>query len=359
MTKFVCHAPWVSLAFQPTGVAPCCWYELDQLEALGDRVIDATQSVRDQFLNNQVPSGCKKCYQNYQDGIPTYARSFDQYPTDFATVEIQEINIKANNLCNLKCRSCGPHFSSKWEEEIQGVIKITKDSDISSKLSQINFDKLKFIVFAGGEPTMQSEHVQVLQYLIEQKLTDVKIRISTNLHTLKFKSIDLLSLWKNFPNLVLQVSIDAVGDQAEYIRSDTSWNTVSKNLEQLINSNINFYANITVSALNIWFLKTTIANLTAGGVKNIKFIWLSNPDILSLDVIPEQYTEDLIQQLQELQPLHPELRIAIKKLNSNNQHLWSHFLVYNLLLDQTRNEKLIPSLPIIDDIKHQWISNVL
>jgi organic radical activating enzyme len=355
----MCRAPWVSLAFQPEGLAPCCVFDLKHLPQNNKNIHQSMQPLREQFLLGQVPDGCQKCYQNHMNGFPTYARSFDRYPTDFKETQIQEINIKANNFCNLKCRSCGPHFSSKWEEEIGQLFHITKDTNISGKLAQIDYSKLTHIVFAGGEPTIQLEHVQVLTHLVDQNLTNVKIRIATNLHSLKFKDINLIDLWKKFPNLILQVSVDAVGEQAESIRSGTKWQVLSDNITQLINSKINFYINITVSALNIWFLKTTIDHLNSQGVSDIRFNWLSAPDILDLTVIPDQYTDTLKAQLTNMLSCYPELSTGIRKLNSSNQHLWSHFLIYNLLLDQARDEKLIPSLPILKDLKQQWITDVL
>jgi sulfatase maturation enzyme AslB (radical SAM superfamily) len=359
MSNFICRAPWVSLAFQPKGLAPCCIFDLKHLQQNNKNIHQSMQPLREQFLSGQVPEGCQKCHQNHMNGFPTYARSFDRYPTDFKEPQIQEINIKANNFCNLKCRSCGPHFSSKWEEEIDQVFHITKDTDIPDKLAQVDYSKLVCIVFAGGEPTIQSEHVQVLTHLVNQNLTHIKIRIATNLHSLKFKDTNLLDLWKNFPNLELQVSVDAVGEQAESVRSGTKWQILSDNITQLINSGINFYVNITVSALNIWFLKTTVDQLKSLGVSDIQFNWLSAPDILDLTVIPEQYTDQLKSILTTMQSSSPELSIGIRKLNSSNQHLWSHFLIYNLLLDQARDEKLIPSLPILKDLKQRWITDVL
>lgn len=358
-SNFICKAPWVSMAFQPSGqVGPCCVYDLDHLVEMADPPTDTFHQLRSQFLDGKIPAGCNKCYQSFLETGKSPANGFDQFKTDFQHVAIQEINVKSNNICNLACRSCGPHFSSKWEEEFGTVIKITKDNLVYEKLKHIDINTLKRVVVAGGEPTLTQEHVDVLQNLIDNNRTDVEIRIATNVTSLKYKQIDLLKLWKNFPKLVLQLSIDAVGDKAVAVRSGSDWQSIENNIQAIIDAGIKFYVNITVSALNIWFLEETLNYLKSkfGIHRNIIFNLLTGPDYLNLQVIPDEYRGELYATLDRCLAAGYDIT-QIREFMSANQksNLWSHFLIYNLMLDQIRNEKFFNLLPIKQSLINQWL----
>jgi len=359
-SKFLCKAPWVSMAFQPSGqVGPCCVFGLDNLKDIATPVETTFQQERQDFLAGTVPQGCQKCYQSFFETGKSAADSFKQYKTDFATVRLQEINVKSNNICNLACRSCGPHFSSKWEEEFGHTITITRDSLVLDKLKLIDLSQLKTVVIAGGEPTLTQEHVEVLQKLLEIGHTDVAIRISTNLTSLRYKHIDLISLWKKFPKLYLQLSIDAVEDRARTIRSGTDWQVVSANLKTIVASNITYYVNVTVSALNIWFLEETLTHLTSNfgiKVKDINFNIVFGPEQLSIQVIPSQYRQDLNLMLDRCVKMGYNLQQVKTYFNgTDKQDLWPNFLIYNLMLDNSRKENFFEQLPIKKDLTDQWL----
>jgi sulfatase maturation enzyme AslB (radical SAM superfamily) len=356
--SFICKAPWTSIAFQPTGVAPCCMYQLDELEEFrSDGKL--FQKIRDSFTDGIVPTGCVRCSSRVNQGNEesAYFKSFNHYTTNFSTQSIQEINLRSNNFCNLACRSCGPHFSSKWEKEFKETIVITKDSDVFSKIDTLDLSVLKTIVFAGGEPTIVPEHVQLLKKLISINHTRVNIRVATNLQTLTNKNVNLIDLWKNFPNLILHISIDAVGNNAVNIRSGTNWETMVSNIEKVSKNNIDFNFAITVSALNIWFLEKTLDYLTETFPKNNKLLQLLNtPDILDISVIPPKYRDSINQMLKSCQQKKYEVN-HIKHYFDNNDtsQFWQNFLTYNLFLDVNRQENFCQSLPIYDQLMIDWV----
>lgn len=357
--SFICKAPWVSIAFQPNGVAPCCVFDLSKLEKFSNTQ-DLFQDIRQTFKLGKIPTGCNKCKQTweYSNKKPPAAQAFDHYDTDFEKISIQEINLKSNNFCNLACRSCGPHFSSKWEEEFKGTIVITKDTNVINKLSQIDLTTLKTIVFAGGEPTLVPEHVYLLKKLLEINYTTPSIRIATNLHNLNYKGTDLIALWKQFPNLYLNVSIDAVGDRARFIRSGTDWETMCSNLTTILENNLKHYVSLTVSALNIWFLEETMDYLDKhfNNTNRVSFNMLIEPDILNISVIPNEFREKLNNMLDRCLVKGYRVDNIKEYLNFNdNSTLWQSFLIYNLLLDATRKEQFCQSLPIFDSLIDQWV----
>jgi len=356
--KFMCKAPWVSMAFQPSGkVGPCCVYDLNHLQDIASTVEDTFKYEREEFLKGNVPLGCKKCHDSFLQTGKSKAIAFDRYKTDFITPDLQEINVKANNICNLTCRSCGTHFSSKWEEEFNSVVVITKDTAVLEKLKLIDMTTLRTLVIAGGEPTMTQEHVAVLQKLVDIGHTHLEIRISTNLTNLKYKQIDLVELWKKFPRLYLQLSIDGVENNARNIRSGTNWAEVERNLKTIIDNKIPHYINITVSALNIWFLEDTLTYLkNKCNVEDVRFGLVFGPEALSVQVIPAEYRATLNQMIDRLSEAGYNLQQVKTYFNNNNKEdLWPKFLIYNLMLDQTRKENFFESLPIKKDLIDRWL----
>lgn len=344
------------MAFQPEGVAPCCQYELSELEKFSNGQ-QQFSIVKEQFLNDIIPTGCKKCELAFQQNRQGYYQHFNHYQTDFTSTEIQEINVKSNNFCNLACRSCGPHFSSKWEEEFNKSIKITKDDSIFDKINLVDFTKLKHIRFAGGEPTLTGDHVTILHKLIDTNNTNIDIVLATNLHTLKYKDVDLIELWQQFSNLQLHISIDAIEENAKTIRSGTNWDLVNKNLKKVVDSNISYFITITVSALNIWFLEDTTTYLqnTFKNI-NIRYSILTNPDILNLHVIPNRYRDDLNKMLDRCIVINRRATEIKTYFNlATTDELWPHFLIYNLMLDATRQETFFNNLPIKHDLIDTWI----
>jgi len=201
--------------------------------------------------------------------------------------------------------------------------------------------------------------VDVLQNLLDIGHINVAIRISTNLTSLKYKQVDLISLWKNFPNLQLQLSIDAVEDRAKNIRSGSDWEVIGKNLKTIVASKISYYVNVTVSALNIWFLEETLVHLKTNfdiDFKNISFNILFGPEQLSIQIIPSEYREDLNLMLDRCTALGYNLKQVKTYFDSTNrQDLWPNFLIYNLMLDRSRKENFFDSLPIKKHLIEQWI----
>jgi hypothetical protein len=83
---------------------------------------------------------------------------------------------------------------------------------------------------------------------------------------------------------------------------------------------------------------------------------LYNPDILNIKVIPEQYRAVIGQVLTTCLDIDP----SVKKIKDyfdqyHDDSLWQSFLIYNLMLDITRKEKLFENLPIKKDLIDTWV----
>ena len=93
------------------------------------------------------------------------------------------LDFRFSNLCNFKCRSCRPEWSSTWAKEAStnqnhpyqdwdGYIprhNLTEEEFIDKFRNTLK--TVKRIYFAGGEPLAAKEHYWILNYLIENNNT--------------------------------------------------------------------------------------------------------------------------------------------------------------------------------------------
>ena len=230
---------------------------------------DDYKKLRTQLLNNEQPSGCKRCYQLEESGVQTLRQSTTKrygYLTDDIKKEqkttisdIKYVDIRFSNICNFKCRTCGPELSHKWGAEMPalknepdpGVIQIPREQ--FWQFYERALETCEEIVFAGGEALMQEEHYAALDKLIEMGKFDVKILYTTNMSTLKYKQYNLFDVWSKFKNIEIYASLDASWERAEYLRKGTEWEKVVENRKKLMElPNLKFSITPTISLFNVW-----------------------------------------------------------------------------------------------------------
>lgn len=281
-SKVFCIAPWVHLHTTPSGICgPCCLSAIlwDNI-GLGDTkhhsilaVInsDKMKELRtDMLTDKQIPS-CAACYRQEETGGRSFRQTmndeYGKYLPDCLTSTTEDgsltefkmryFDIRFSNICNFKCRTCSSGYSSLWEQEDLkhkvGAQIVAKNN--RKELQQEVLDHIEFMdaaYFAGGEPLITTEHYIILEEMIRQKRTDIKLTYNTNLSNIKFKDKDLLDLWSRFTNRVLvYASIDHYGRRAEYMRHGTDWGQVESNyraIQQL--SGVELSVNSVVSIFN-------------------------------------------------------------------------------------------------------------
>ena len=123
------------------------------------------------------------------------------------------------------------------------------------------------------------------------------IEYNTNLSMLKNSNLKLniIDYWKHFKNIILRVSLDAMGKRAEYLRHGTDWKLIEDNFryvkENLPNANVGIssvfqLANAThlPDFYQNWIDKGLIDHQ---GLTNTFIIPLTGPPQLSSQVLPK------------------------------------------------------------------------
>ena len=336
-SKTFCILPWIHIYANPDGtVLPCCVG--DYRQSMGNvqgsdinKVFnnDNFKEMRKNMLAGERCSQCSACYRDEDAGNSSFRKhsneQFEKHIDDAVkntnadgtldSFQLRYLDIRWSNICNFKCRSCGPLYSSSWatEHKQKNVYTFAGGINNDDLYEQFlpHFDTIEEFYFAGGEPLLTDKHYDILEYLIEHNRTDVKLRYNTNMSVLKYKSKNVLELWKKFSNVYIGASLDSWGPRAEYIRHGTEWKTIENNLKKIKDEapHIHLQTNTVVSILNIKTLTQFIDYMLTNNLVDVKnynphFYNIMNPDFLSLSLLTDEERKEVIDTIQEYSIIH-------------------------------------------------------
>jgi len=338
----LCAVPWMHLNFEPNGkVVPCCLTSTHNYFAgdLNDQPIEAIwnsdnmKALRKDMINGIEPKICNKCFDRErvtgESGRVHHAKGFGHVLKRIPEITEEdgtctEMNLeywdfRFSNICNFKCRSCGPRYSSAWVPDAKRLGWIDEQDkvwNIDGVNNTTNFDFLKEqvhkvtrIYFAGGEPLLMDEHWQILELLAANDRFDVGISYNTNCSTLTYGGKNVLDYWSKWKPGQLEVwpSIDEIDDRAELIRSGTVWHKVEDNLKQLAElDNIILRPGLTIGAMNVFRLPEIITRLVDIGVikyssrynyNNFFINLLEQPANYHVQILPDAFKKEVINKL--------------------------------------------------------------
>jgi sulfatase maturation enzyme AslB (radical SAM superfamily) len=221
---------------------------------------------------------------------------------------------KISGICNLKCRTCHPTFSTAiyHEQRKHGLLDSKYMIDIrkiSERLPVFMSEILKHIQnveevhFVGGEPMLMKEHWLILDELIRHDKLAVRLNYHTNLSTLTYKGMDVTDRWRKFTGAIwVSPSVDATSLRNEYIRDGADWNAFCVNLDKVIllakeAGNIRICPTITVSLLNVLYLDELIEFLLKKEFDDVNFNIVRSPRHYHISLLPENLKGEAIERL--------------------------------------------------------------
>lgn len=277
-SKVFCMAPWVHMHTTPVGVAsPCCIARSQVGSSISqslDTLINTQEmkTLRLDMLNERFNPACSTCHSHEAGGIRSsrdqYAGRFTQHFDEVIAntqpdghldnFKMRYFDIRFNNICNFKCRTCNADYSSQWEQEDlkRGLpfARVYPKNNRPALIEEIitHIPHMEYAYFAGGEPLITEEHYILLEEMIKQGRTDIALVYNSNASNLKFKSRDIIELWSHFKQPIeMWASVDHVGERAEYIRHGTDWGQVESNLIKLKSiENVRLALNTVISVFN-------------------------------------------------------------------------------------------------------------
>lgn len=395
-SKHFCILPWIHLHGWPTGEAyPCCvGVENLPLGSLRENSMeeiwhgDKMKTMRQNMLQDKSCSECQRCYNDENHGLFSMRNSSNKHfghyikdvKDDNPDFKIRYWDVRFSNICNFKCRYCGPNFSSNWWEDkaaLYGAEKIGHDKFLHAGKNKEDIWEqmvphlpyIEQIYFAGGEPLIMEEHYRLLKWLVENNRTDVRLIYNTNFSELKFKKQNVLDWWKKFDSVSVGASLDAMGPRAEYMRKGTVWSDIEDNRRQMLEicPNVDFYISATVNIFNAlhitdfhkdWVEKKFIK------AQDFNINILNSPGYYRADVLPQHLKDIAVQKIEDtivwlkdkdhLTRATNGYKGLISFINGkDNTKFLPQFFLLTDQLDQLRKEKFETVFPEYGDLRGQ------
>ena len=356
---------------------------------------DTMQRIRRQVLNDERPKECEPCFSLEDQGVESLRMRhisgkipearINLYPNtvlnEVMPFEIPTMELKLNNLCNLKCRMCHPMDSTSWNDwgEVKEFYKnennimysIVEEHNLENKPHLDKFqdnpewwnslEKLlphfRRVEFAGGEPLMDPQHYRILD-MLSQYGHQIEIKYATNLSMLGKGSRNIYEYWPKFKSVAVNVSIDGIGDSYEYIRGNADWDTMIANIKEIQTiSNISrIVGAVTVQVSNVLVLDKMIEYFLDDLCIVFHTHRVEYPKVLSAQVLPRELVDLAIERLETIKPRvkdfemvkkYPQLlEYTLGQIQDNINYLqardqsnkWKDCVEFNQRLDKTRNQ---------------------
>ena len=393
----MCILPWIHMHPWPNGKTMLCcdspWE--NNIGDLRENTLEEVwnsermKQIRLNMLNGKKCKECVRCYEKEEKGHDSLrvrsnkdwlAKHWDKVENTNSDGSVDDLHIvyldfRFSNVCNLRCRYCGPELSSNWYKDAKAssfnisptekIIQIRKDVDGFMEEFDPMLEHIEQIYWAGGEPILMDEHWGIMNRLVEMGKTDIRIFYNTNFTTLNYKGQSVLDLWKNFDNISVGASLDAEGIRGEYQRKGTVWADVESNIQELRERSpeVDFYVSATVSAYNAWHITDFHRNwVDKGWIKPADWYMnvLLNNERFRMSVLPETLKEEIKYKWEKhLAWLEPQDHIgrategyksSIKFLDDDHTHLLDEFKAFNVEFDKLREENFDDVYPELKGI---------
>lgn len=330
----ICVLPFIHLATHPNGVVtPCCQSDMtngfsfskdEEVNILGKESIEQISNstnfcgIRKKMLDGEQPKECAGCYRleemggiskrNYEND--KYKHTVDELKNlvneegKLNKINYKFIELRLGNVCNLKCLTCNPMSSTKWNEDVEhlpekfqsGYYSIDKsfstwykDKSWYDELLE-NSDDLEEIYINGGEPMIIKEHLYFLQKLHDSgRSKNIRLLYSINLTLISDKIIEL---WGKFKSIQLNVSIDDLNERNDYIRYPSNFNQIEQNLNKLTNRGFDIKVIQTVSVLNVYNLSNFYRYFTEKGF-SIEHNYVYWPEYLHVSLLGDDLKQTI------------------------------------------------------------------
>jgi radical SAM protein with 4Fe4S-binding SPASM domain len=402
-SKTFCMLPWIHMYANPDGRAYACCIANPDIP-VGDLRQNTMKEVwnsenyktlRNNMLTEAPSQPCSKCYELEDNGFFSMRNSFsrdfghhinlvDDTNTDGSLDDfhLRYYDIRFSNLCNFRCRTCGPIFSSNWYND--HVKMYGKKPDVLGReMERVEYaGRHKYdmweqmeehipyidqIYFAGGEPLIMEEHYMILKELVKREMFHVRLIYNTNFSEMRFKDTYVMDLWQLFDTVAIGASLDGSYARGEYIRKGQEWQQTMDNRRRMLEvcPKVDFYVSSTVSIYNVMHIPDFHREWVELGLlkpQDWNINLCQSPDWDRADILPQAYKDQAIEKITEhLEWLEPKDKltratsgykgiISFLSQQDNSHHL-AGFFKRNDEMDAVRDEKFEDVFPEYKDLR--------
>jgi MoaA/NifB/PqqE/SkfB family radical SAM enzyme len=348
---------------------------------------DIAKDIRKAMMNGEWHPDCIRCQTENEAGM----RSRQIYENDIwilsglhdwdnllshtqedGTIDVDAIDcsfydVRFGNLCNLKCRMCGPTDSNMWYEDqvklwgpsykdSHGKVKLIQnekgkyvpennvydwhESDHYWEQMDANISEIRKLYIVGGEPLMIDRHYEFLQKCVDEGVANkITVEYNSNLTNIPQRAWDV---WKHFKRIQIGASVDGVGDIQYYMRPPSHFDKIYENLIKLSEAEGNFKVWIaaTINVFNVlhfpefmeWIILNKIPKVNDDNVRPIITPHpLHGPKFYNIRMLPK-FAKDAIKEKYE--QYKPKLEKLIEESDFTDDRKKASKREVNKLLDQ-------------------------
>lgn len=393
--KTYCPMPFVTLTVNPGNYISRCMMSFRKMGPVSSETYsnDKFQTLRSNMLDGVWDEvGCDNCFTKELQGLKSQRQKWlekEQFYLGESGIYKNNLSVSRNkiyhlymnfsNICNFKCRMCGPHFSNAWINDYKKLNEQVSDLHIDKPLPPkqiVDVDKflneygpelseLRQIWITGGEPFMDNSVFEFFEKLENFfSLDKISVVVNTNASKIDVNKISKLNKLKQ---IQINVSVDSVGDLYSYMRGfNFSFEELDKNVSMLsdlqsdqhnlklsINGAYQIYNILNVEDFFVW-ANSKVKDRCKYGY--IEFRPLLNPNFLQARHAPAVLKQQSIEQIDRLLAQSPDNFYLkdVKKEVSKEQDTSKvqDFLRWNSTLDKIRNENLKDTFP---ELFEEWI----
>ena len=417
ITKTFCVLPWLHAATRTNGdVQLCCVADATSGINLNEQTLsdywtsEYVKDVRRRMLAGESVKACEYCYQKEAYGYKSHRlveneawqercgaaeiqRLIGKTGGDGALDEpLQYIDLRLGNTCNMECVMCQPNESSRWSLAARKLSELAQAEELKNEWrarSLINRERFEWyrkgefwaslkaflphvneITLGGGEPFLITEQFAFVKACCEMgEAGHIRLRYHTNASIF---SEELSPYWEQFERVHLFVSIDGIGDVANYVRYPTNWEQIQRNIAHFDGLGDNTVTNFqfTTHALNIYRIPEVFDWADRSGFRNRayyndlqEYVCVSlvhYPPNQSIRVLPADYKKIVTEKLRA----YIETRLAGQRIdqltaildfmNAEDESDQMGALVeYTKMLDKMRGTNFFTTFP---ELAPYWLA---
>ena len=334
-------------------IVPCCTFIGDiGINYTNDFDIDeyfnlpVLKELQSQLEEDKWPKGCENCYKKELIKSPSLRQ------TSLIDNNGLILDVVIGKECNSDCVMCYSGQSSKITSRLlhyKPTFDVPTSDEYWTTVSNINgnwandfnfwekiltlFPRIERIKFLGGEPLLNKKLWNWLEHeTVLQDKKNKQFELVTNASIINSEKMHLFTGWKNTS---ISLSIDAVGNEYEWIRQGLSWNTIKDNAKKFQElSNVYVSVHATISLYNI----AVVTDLLKWVIENdllITFTMVNSPSLLSIQYAPVNVLTNTLAELSS---------IKFKKMQNNVQLNGLKNAIKNAIADNKEDKNLRKSM---------------
>lgn len=335
--KIFCNVPWTNTHLYWDGTYGACCSERQKITKTNIKETslvtwfnsDDMRNFRQRILGDTPLPECESCYyeeshghesrrikENFKSAVFTtqafdasykqtpWYKTFEHSRESGTTAQLpRDWHIDFGNECNLACKMCSPHISSKiaqqyrsWDIKFDQATNWTNDdSSWQQILENLNaIPVLHRLHIMGGEPTYNKKFYKLIDWFIDNDRTDFSFSFVTNGTNLQQSLIDKL---QKFKSVDIEISIESFhAPSNNYIRQGSDTNEIIKNIKLLLPQQSDRFHIVLRSVPQLLNINTYHEYIQFAYDNNVSVqsIPLTTPSYLAINVLPWHIRQALI-----------------------------------------------------------------